>query len=111
MTMTHEQIAEKEAELTAKYNRKVTAHVFPTPEGDAVLFLKNPDKATKMYALDKSMDSFSHASQFLFEAAVVREESDARFFTEKEEDEDLQMGALLKCQELVKFAIAEIKKK
>ena len=110
--MTTEEISQKEAELTAKYQRTVTAHIFSVPNGeDAVLFLRNPDKATKMYALDKSMDSFSHAAQFLFEASVVREESDARFFTDKEQDEDLQMGALMKCQELVKFAIADTKKK
>lgn len=109
--MTAEELTTKEAELTAKHGRKVTASVFPTPEGDAVLFLKNPTKETKMMALDKSMDSFSFAAQMIFDACAIREESDPRFFSANEDDEDLQMGALMVCQQLVKFSVSETKKK
>jgi hypothetical protein len=110
--MKPQEIESKEAELTAKHGRKVTCHAFAISESDtAYLFLKNPDPAIKMMAIDVSMESFTKASDYLFKASALKEESDLRFFSGKEEDEDLYFGALMTCQQLVKFAIGEVKKK
>lgn len=110
METTKDILEAKEAELSAKYKRKVTAHVFPRKDGDAVLFLKNPTMETKMMAWDEWMRSRAFSAKFLFDASAA-EESDPRFFSGKEEDEALLMGAYMKAEELVEFAIEDIKKK
>ena len=109
--MTAQDIETKEAELTAKHNRKVTAYVFRTPEGDAVLFLKNPSLETKMLAWDEWAKSRAFSAKYLFDACAIVEDSDPRFWSGKEADEALLLGAYMKAEELVEFYIGDVKKK
>lgn len=110
--MTPQEIETKEAELTAKYSRKVTLKRFLTPSGEeAFLALKNPQFHEKMMAYDQFAQSQMVAANYLFNASAIKEESDERFWSEKEEHEELRMGALVHCLELVTYAIPEVKKK
>ena len=111
METTKDILDAKEAELSAKHNRKVTAHVFRTPDGDAVLFLKNPTLETKMLAWDEWNKSRAFSAKFLFDACALVEESDPRFWSAKEADEPLVLGAYMKAEELVEFYMTELKKK
>lgn len=110
--MNAEEIQAKESELSAKYNRKVEIKRFPLRDGgEAFLALKNPQFYEKMMAYDQFAQSQMAAATYLFNASAIKEESDARFWSEKEQDEELRMGALVYCLELVAYTIPELKKK
>lgn len=112
MGMKPQEIESKEADLTSKYNRKVTIKRFLLPNGEeAFLSLKNPQFYEKMMAYDQFAQSQMAAATYLFNASAIKEESDERFWSEKEEHEELRMGALVHCLDLVSYAIPEVKKK
>ena len=80
MGMKPQEIESKEAELTAKYNRKVTIKRFLLPNGEeAFLSLKNPQFYEKMMAYDQFAQSQMAAATYLFNASAIKEESDERF--------------------------------
>jgi hypothetical protein len=108
------ELAKKKAEeLSVQMNVKVHAIVFKDEETgqDIVGFIKEPSRAVKLAMLDKSMiGGFSAASEVL-ESILIKEESDARIYSEKSEDDRFYLGAVSAAYDRVKLAVNLLKKK
>lgn len=102
----------KRAQLAAAHNCVVHCFGFPVSDKDiAILYIKEPDRYTKMKAIDVSSDSMTAANSLVLGACSITAESDSRFFDGKSENDKLYLGALMKCSELVQWIIGDVKKK
>lgn len=108
-----EEIEKKAAELSKKHNCKVTPIVFRDEDNneDIVGFIKEPTRALKLRVMDKAMTSPVTASSELFDAILLREESDARFSSEKSEDDKYYLGGTMEAFKTVEMAVNTFKKK
>ena len=98
--------------LEKKHECKVTALSFPVAENDkAVLYVKEPDRYTKMKAMDVSENSYTSAAALVLSACAIVEESDARFFDQNPKNDALYLGALMEVNGLVQYIVADVKKK
>jgi len=105
-----------EEKFSAEAGKPVKVHKFKffgtSKEDVAWLFVKEPDRFTKMQVMDLSVQSLTQAGNLLIQTCGVQEGfSDPRFFDENQENDKLWLGAIMKASELVQFAIAEVKKK
>jgi hypothetical protein len=91
-------IEEKRAALELKHNSKVHYFEFVVSRKDndiAGMFILKPTRFAKMQVLDLSAQSVTRAGQLLLDTCALKEESDPRFFDEKEENEELWLGLSL----------------
>lgn len=101
------ELAEAKAkQLSEKYSVKVHALMVYDKEGKPVIgFLKEPNRPTKMMALDKTLTSPSSAGSTLLEACLIKEESDPRI----DKEDFLFLGIALKALGMVEIA-TDVKK-
>ena len=111
--MTNEQIQAKAESLSINHNCIVHPIVFQEPESDEriVGFLKEPPRHVKLRVLDKGMTSPMTASAEMIDAYLIREDSDARIWDEKPENDKYYLGATMVANDLIKMSINQFKKK
>lgn len=101
--LTLEQIEEKRKQLETEHGRKVYAHSFLTETGEQVVgYLKDPDRLTKMRALDISLQSLSNAAKTLLEVSLIKEESSPLILDENSDDR-IYFSFIMKANELLQF--------
>lgn len=112
--LTDAQIEDKAAELGEKYNCKVIPLMFyddqVEPMEQVVGYMKAPQRIVKMRALDKSMQSPSFAGAELLEACLLKDDSDPRIYSQKEEHDHIYIGACVAALQKVKASVEQLKK-
>lgn len=119
MEATEQQLSVKElaeqkaAQLSEQLGVKVYPLVFKETEDspEIVGFIKEPTRAVKYAVLDKSvMGGFSAAAEML-DIIILKEYSDPRIYSERSEDDKINIGAAMAAYDLVKFSQNLAKKK
>jgi len=112
--LSAKEIAEEKAkQLSEQLGVKVHALVFKeTEESPEVIgFIKEPSRSVKYAVLDKSvMGGFSAAAEML-DVILLKEHSDPRIYSERSEDDKINIGAAMAAYDLVKFSQNLAKKK
>lgn len=111
--MTNEEIEAKAVELGVKHSCKVFPIVFKAVEGgeDVIGFIKEPPRFVKMRVMDKGLTSPVSAASEVVDAYLIKEESDARIYSEAQENDVYYIGATMEAYSLVKMAVNQFKKK
>ena len=111
---TVEQAEQRAKELTEEKGRTVFPLAFKETEDDdsdlIVGFLENPKRIVKRRAFDKANISQSAAGEELIAACLIKEESDPRITSEKEEHDHIVLGAEVAAMQCVRLALNQIKK-
>lgn len=109
--ITTEQINQKAAELSQQIGRKVFPLVFVNEiEGNdeqIVGYMQNPSRVVKMKAFDKTVISQASAGAELLENCLLKEHSDERIYSEKEEYDHIYMGACIAALNNIKVAVEQ----
>jgi hypothetical protein len=102
----------KRAQLAEKYKTKVKVAVFRTGAEDepCVVYFKSATTFTKMQCMDMAVQSPMKASRILFDATVIKEESDPRVFQQDNDEDFYYLGAIQYCGEQVAYAVNLLKK-
>lgn len=104
------EIEAKRVELETSLGCKVKAHWAQREDKSLVVgYLKEPDRFTKMQALDASMRSFTQGADILLRACLIHEESDKEILDEKGDDR-IYLGFVMAAQQLVEFYAVQSKK-
>jgi hypothetical protein len=108
----HEEAESKRIQLEEKYKCKVKMAILAMPgsEEPCVVYFKAATTYTKMQSMDLAYQSFSKASATLFEATVIREDSDARVFVQNDDNDMYYLGALDFCLNAITVARDVLKK-
>ncbi|QTE37473.1 hypothetical protein J3L18_30985 [Mucilaginibacter gossypii] len=109
----YEAINKKADDLSAQLNVKVHAFVAidGTEDNKLVAFIREPNRLIKSRAMDKTYNGMGFtAGSEMFEACVVREETDPRFLSEAPENDKFYMGASKFCGDLLILATNNTKK-
>lgn len=103
----------KRKELEAKHKCKVKAAIFRASVEDepCVVYFKAATTFTKMQCMDLAIQSPMKASAAMFDATVIKEESDARVFQRDNDEDTYYLSAIHYCGELVVIARNTLKKK
>jgi hypothetical protein len=103
----------KAEELSIKYNCNVTPIVFRDEEKneDIVGFIKEPSRVLKLRVMDKAMTGAVTAASELFDAIILKEESDKRFTSEESANDKYYLGGAMVAFKTVEFAVDTFKKK
>jgi len=103
----------KATELKASLGKEVHLIFFDTDEHGIVIgYLTEPDRITKMRALDLvTMSRFTEASDIVLRTSLIAEESDKRILSEDSKYDKIYLGAIMAAQQLVQFYTDPIKKK
>lgn len=109
--ITQEQITQKAAELSQQTGRKVFPLVF-MHEGEngaeqIVGYMQNPTRVVKMKAFDKTVVSQASAGAELLEHCLLKEHSDERIYSEKEEYDHIFLGACIAALNNIKVAVEQ----
>ena len=104
-------IQKKADELSLKHNCKVSPIVFNDGENDVIGFIREPNRMVKLRCMDKAMTASMTASAELFDAIIIKEDSDPRFTSEKAEDDKYYLGGVLEAFKTIEFATNTFKKK
>jgi hypothetical protein len=104
---------ETAAELTAQLKVLVHPIVFKENEDspEIVGYIKEPSRAVKLAVLDKSMQGGISAAAEMFDIILLKEYSDAKFTSERSEDDKFYIGGALAAFDLIKFSTNTLKKK
>ena len=109
---TIEELELKADELGKIHGCKVHPLLFDDGNGGQVTgFIKEPQRIVKMRALDKSFVSPVTAASELLDACLIKEESDARIYSEAAENDHIYIGAAMAAMDLVKMSVNQFKKK
>ena len=108
-----EEIQKKADEIGKRLNCKVLPIVFKDEESgeDIIGFMREPNRMMKLRVLDKAMTSPVTAASELFDAVLIKEESDARFSSEKSEDDKYYLGGTMAVYSTVQMSVNTFKKK
>lgn len=100
-------------ELSVKHNCTVMPIVFKDGETDEEIigFIKEPSRMVKLRTMDKATISPITASAELFEAILLKEDSDERFSSEKSENDKYYIGGAMEAYKTVQVAVNQFKKK
>ena len=111
--MTNEEIELKADDLSKKHNCKVFPIVFKAVDGgeDVVGFIKEPPRFVKMRVMDKGLTNPVSAASEVVDAYLIKEESDARIYSEETENDVYYIGATMEAYSMVKMAVNQFKKK
>jgi hypothetical protein len=98
--------------LGEKYKTKVKVAIFRASAEDepCVVYFEPASTFTKMQCMDMAMQSPMKASRTLFEATVIKEESDPRVFQQDNDDDFYYLGAIQYCGDLIRYAVDILKK-
>ena len=111
--MTQEEIEKKVAELSLRENSKVLPIVFKDEDTDedVVGFIREPNRMVKLRVMDKSISAPATASAELFDAILLKNDSDIRFSSEDSKDDKYYLGGAMEAFKLVEISINTFKKK
>lgn len=111
--MTTEEIQAKADELSKKLSVNVLPIVFvdEDTQEQVIGFIKEPARFVKLRAMDKAMTAPMSASAELYDACVIKEESDARLYSDKPENDKYYMGATVEAFKTVEISVNSFKKK
>lgn len=106
-------VDEKAKELSDKLNTKIIPFIFTIDDGTQIVgFLKDANRVTKMRVLDMLAQSkFIFAGELLLTTCLIKEESDPRILSNKQEDDNIYTSACLASAEIAKIYPNEYKKK
>ena len=107
------EIEEKAKELSVEYKCEVTPIVFKDADTteSVIGYVKEPTRMVKLRMLDKAAVGGFTAAGEVFEACLLKEESDPRFSSEKSEDDKIYFGGVLEMYNKVQFSVNQFKKK
>jgi hypothetical protein len=104
----------KRLELEKREGKKVHAFYFDTPDfGSVVGFVKEPALFVKMQSVDMAQrGSKTSAAQIILDVCLMKEESDARIYTEDPTGkfDDIKMGANFAAQGIITYCVDLLKK-
>lgn len=110
--MKAEELELKAKELSEKHGCVVHPLLFDDGNGGHVSgFIKEPSRIVKMRALDKSFQSPITAASELLDVCLIKEESDARIYSESPENDHIYIGAAMAAMDMVKMSVNQFKKK
>lgn len=111
--LTSEQIEAKAEQLSQRENNKVTPIVFLDEETgeDVVGYIKTPSRLTKLRVMDKAMTSPVTAASELFEAILLKDDSDPRFSSTHADHDKYYLGGTMEAFKQVEMAVNTFKKK
>lgn len=103
----------KRAELEVIHKRPVHSFIFVPKEGDYIVgYIKEPERITKLRVIDMYHEGqTTGAGEAVLKTCLLTEESDKRILSEAIENDSAYIGAVMKCNEIVKFYVDQIKKK
>lgn len=103
----------KAAELSAKHGVTVHPVIFKVEgdSGDVVGYIKEPPRFVKLRVMDKGLTQPISAASEVVDAYLIKEESDARIYSEAAENDKFYLGAVLEAYNLVKLSVNQFKKK
>ena len=111
--MTNEEIQLKADELSQKHGSEVYPLVFMVEgsEEQVIGFLKEPPRFVKLRVMDKGLTSPISAASEVVDAYLIKEESDARIYSEDSKSDKYYIGATLEAYNMVTLAVNQFKKK
>lgn len=111
--MTQAEIEQKAAELSAKHNATVYPLIFQLEESDEQIvgYIKEPPRFVKLRVMDKGLTSPISAASEVVDAYLLKDESDARIYSDAPENDPYYLGATLAAYNLVTMAVNQFKKK
>ena len=111
--LTQEQIEAKAQQLSEREKCTVTPIVFLDEETDenVIGYIKTPSRLTKLRVLDKAMTSPVTAAADLFEAVLLKDESDPRFSSTHADHDKYYLGGTMEAFKLVEMSVNTFKKK
>lgn len=74
-------------------------------------FFKEPNRMVKLAVMDKFTAGFYSACAQALDAVLIKEHSDPRISSERPEDDNYYMGAVMAVSELIQFAANQVDKK
>lgn len=104
---------EKAKELSEEQKTKVHPLVFFV-EGDTdpvVGFVKEPNRSVKLAVMDKFNMGFYSACGQALDVCILKDHSDPRIYSERQEDDNYYFGAVNVLSELIQFAANQVDKK
>lgn len=101
----------KAIELTAQYGKEITPFVFIINNEPIIGYMQEPDRLTKMRAIDMYEASRTQAGGVILLAGLLQTESDKRILDEKPENDSIYLGAIDFATKFVKIASEQLKKK
>ena len=86
----------KKKQLEEKYKGKIKVAIFKASANDepCVVYFRSANTFTKMQCMDMTYQSPMKASRTLFDATVIKEESDPRVFMQDNDDDFYYLGAV-----------------
>jgi len=110
--LTQEQLEQRAYELSKKYNCEVQPIVFKKDDEDIIGYIKTPSRILKSRAMDQAASIGTiTAAGTLFEAILIKEESDPRFSSTKSQDDDIYFGGALASFATIEILTNQFKKK
>lgn len=114
-TAEHDALAKAKAEeLSKREGVKVTPILFyqnGNADDPIYGYLKAPTRVAKIAIMDKSEQSGNYsAGAEMLTFCLIKAESDPRLTSEAPEHDDIYMGAILACQDLIQASVNMIKK-
>lgn len=74
-------------------------------------FFREPNRMVKLAVMDKYATGFYSACAQALEACLIKEHSDPRISSERPEDDNYYMGAVMAISEKIEFAANQVDKK
>lgn len=102
----------KATELTIKMNCLVKPILFFDEKTNTTLvgYIKEPNRMTKLRMLDKAVLGSYTASAEVYDAILIKEESDPRLYSESPEDDKCYFGGVQATFALVEILQNQLKK-
>ena len=104
---------EKAQVLSGELNTKVHPLVFMVEgnEDPVIGYVKEPSRSVKMAVMDKFNLGYYSACGQALDVCILKENSDPRIYSEKQEDDIFYFGALNVMAEMIQFAANQVEKK
>lgn len=99
----------KAEEMSLTLKTKITANWVKHNDEYVVGYMQEPDRFTKMQAMDMMVKSLTQASDIVLRASLIHKESDSRILDEAADDK-IYLGFIMKAQESVQFYGVQSKK-
>lgn len=109
--LTAEELQIKADELSAKHGCIVEPIEFIKDNEQIIGFIKRPNRMLKMRVMDMAVQGTLTAADTLFSAVLLSAESDPRFSSNKEEDDDIYFGGALAAFATIEILTNQFKKK
>jgi hypothetical protein len=101
----------KALELSAKYGKEITPFVFIINEDPIIGYMQEPDRLSKMRAIDMYEASRTQAGDVILRTGLLQAESDKRILDENSANDAIYLGAIDFATKFVKIASEQLKKK